>query len=187
MLVFFDIDTQRDFLNKDGRLYVKGTTMWKKKNLKKLILYAIDNNIPIVSTMDTHTKNDKEFIENGGKFPEHCIHGSYGWKKIRDTDVSGYSGLYVINKNTFDMFSNPETDILLSKLDFSVAVVFGVATDYCIKAAVLGLLERKKKVYVVADAIKGVSPAATIKAIREMTEKGTKFVMTEDILKSWLQ
>ena len=62
------------------------------------------------------------------------------------------------------------------------AVVYGVATDYCVKAAVIGMQQRGIQCYVVEDAIAGVSPDSTKEAIWKMLEAGAKFVKTEDVL-----
>jgi len=62
------------------------------------------------------------------------------------------------------------------------AVVYGVATDFCVKAAVLGMQKRGVQCYVVEDAIKGVFPETTQKALEEMILAGAKFVTTKDIL-----
>jgi nicotinamidase/pyrazinamidase len=62
------------------------------------------------------------------------------------------------------------------------AVVYGVATDYCVKAAVLGLQKRGLQTYVVQDAIKGVAPETTKQALEEMAAAGARFVTTEDVI-----
>jgi nicotinamidase-related amidase len=48
----------------------------------------------------------------------------------------------IIEGQTFDIFESINTDEIAKKLDAHNYVVFGVATDYCVKAAVLGLLKR---------------------------------------------
>jgi nicotinamidase/pyrazinamidase len=62
------------------------------------------------------------------------------------------------------------------------AIVYGVATDYCVKAAVIGMQERGIQCYVVEDAIKGVAEETTADALKEMEKKGAKFVTTEQVL-----
>jgi hypothetical protein len=90
-------------------------------------------------------------------------------------------GVY-FEKQSYDVFTNPNTDVFLKKAGVDKAVVYGVATDYCVKAAVLGMQERGIQCYVVEDAIMGVGKETTEQAIKEMKEKGARFVMTRDVL-----
>jgi nicotinamidase/pyrazinamidase len=61
-------------------------------------------------------------------------------------------------------------------------MVFGVATDYCVKLAALGLLRLGCRVSVVTDAIQGIDPAASKAALEKMKDAGADFVNTETIL-----
>ena len=70
----------------------------------------------------------------------------------------------------------------LSLYEVQEAVVYGVATDYCIKAAVVGLQKRGVQCYVVEDAISGVAPDTTKSALEEMVRAGARFVKTSDVL-----
>ena len=66
-------------------------------------------------------------------------------------------------KQTYNMFDNPNLKIFA--VDFDPIVVFGVATDYCILAAVLGFRNLNKTVYLIDDAIKAVIPASGKEAL----------------------
>ncbi|ODS34751.1 MAG: nicotinamidase/pyrazinamidase [Candidatus Scalindua rubra] len=57
-----------------------------------------------------------------------------------------------------------------------------MATDYCVKAAVLGLLRRGYKVSLVTDAIKAVNKEGETEALNEMKDAGAVFTTTEDII-----
>lgn len=85
-----------------------------------------------------------------------------------------------MEKPKLDMFSSPHAARLLSVLPRE-AVVFGVATDYCVRLAALGLRRRGYKVTVVSDAIAGVDPAGTRKALAEMRRAGVRFASTRAI------
>src|SRR6185503_16158116 len=73
MKVFFDIDTQLDFLVPGGALYGPGA-----ENLIPAIAslnrYAGEHGIPLVSTTDAHPENAREFRE----WPPHCVTGTFG-------------------------------------------------------------------------------------------------------------
>ena len=88
-------------------------------------------------------------------------------------------------KQSYDVFSNPAADYIVklakAHLGEINAVVYGVATDYCVKAAVLGLQKRGLQCYVVEDAIKGVAEGTTKKALEEMAKEGARFIKTKDV------
>ncbi len=183
--VFFNVDTQRDFMNKNGALYVPGAESIKR-NLKELTQYAVKNKIPIMASMDTHIgteefkKAESELKRWGGPFPDHCMINTYGWSHILETMTDGDEGTVLLGKHTYDVFSNPRTKPALRDVD--KAVVYGVATDYCIKAAVLGMLKMGIKVTVVEDAIKGVAKDTTEQALKEMKDKGAVFKKTKEVI-----
>ena len=61
-------------------------------------------------------------------------------------------------------------------------VVYGVATDYCVKAAVLGLLKRGQAVLLVEDAVAAVAPQSGAAALEAMHTCGAELVTTDYIL-----
>jgi len=193
--VFFDIDTQYDFMKKTGRLYVNGAEAIIP-NLNRLTGFAAKRRIPIISSADAHLKNDPEFKI----FSAHCTQGSPGQKKIAQTRLKKYfiiknkkyskNSLFrkmrnapqiVIEKQKLDMFSNPNLKILLKYV--RTAYVYGVVTEYCVKAVVEGLLKCKKKVYLITDAIKEVSLTEKNKTLKELKQKGCRFITTDKLIK----
>lgn len=88
----------------------------------------------------------------------------------------------VIEKQHYDVFTNPAVEKLLQLMQVNQAVVYGVATDYCVRAAVLGMQKRNIQCYVVEDAIKGVFPDSTKTALEEMVNAGAKLVTTKQVL-----
>ena len=90
-------------------------------------------------------------------------------------------GIY-FEKQSYDIFTNPAFAEFLKQAKIKQAIVYGVATDYCVKAAVLGMQDKGIQCYIVEDAIKGVDPETTKQALEEMTNAGAKLVTTKDIL-----
>ena len=189
--VFFDIDTQHDFIMPNGNLYVPGAVNLIP-NFQKLLQIALKKGIKVVSSADAHMRDDPEFEV----FPPHCIKGEPGWEKIPETlldeiynvtnEVEKMNGgpseqQIILEKTEFSMFANPNTENLLVGLDLRRAIVYGVATDYCVKAAALGLVERGYETYVVEDAIAAVTPETNTTAMEEMLEAGVKFINTDDV------
>lgn len=191
--LFWAVDCQKDFLNKDGVLYVEGAESIKS-NLKKLTNIAIINNITVVNTMDWHDVDDKELSDNPdfiNTFPHHCMAYEKGSELIEETTpLDGLFTVYdkkrniAIKKNEFDVFTgNLNTDNILKVLNPETVVVYGVATNICVNFAVLGLVGRGYKVVVVKDAIKEL-PQLDVNAIYEGWEsEGIIFETTENIEK----
>ena len=116
--VFFDIDTQVDFLDPSGALYVPGAEAIVER-VAALNHFAAAHRIPLISTMDAHAVNDPEFRD----WPPHCIAGTPGQRKPastllkRSVVVANSPGLpnlarapqVLLEKQTFDCFTNAET------------------------------------------------------------------------------
>jgi nicotinate phosphoribosyltransferase len=189
-VVFMDIDTQHDFLHPKGKLYVKGSRPIVN-SIKKLTKFAQKQNILILSTQDTHSKSDPEFKE----FPAHCIEGKHGHQKIKGTVLSSskvikpdkiysmrqltnmvlqYSHL-ILQKNILNAFSNLNLSILLEIIFPEAIYVYGVATDYCVREAVEGLLKMGFNVVLITDAVKEISSKEKVKLYKRWRRLGVKF------------
>ena len=88
----------------------------------------------------------------------------------------------IVESQTFDIFESINTDGIVNKLDACNYVVFGVATDYCVKAAVLGLLKRGYNVSLVTDATKAITKEGEEKSLNEMKDAGAVFTTTKDVV-----
>ena len=75
----------------------------------------------------------------------------------------------------------------LQRMGVKKAIVFGVATDYCVKTAVLGMQQRGIHCYVVEDAISGITEEGSKSALEEMVHAGAEFVKTIDVLQGRLE
>ena len=68
--VFFDVDTQLDFLYPAGALYVPGAERLVP-TLVKLTRFAAEHQLPMIATMDAHSEDDPEFTT----WKPHCVEG----------------------------------------------------------------------------------------------------------------
>src|SRR5581483_3031594 len=75
--VLFDIDTQSDFIDPDGKLYAAGAEEILPR-LNELFTLAERQRYTTISTACSHVPNDPEFK----KFAPHCISGTPGQKRI---------------------------------------------------------------------------------------------------------
>ena len=191
-LIFYDVDTQKDFMLKSGALYVPHSEDIIE-NLESLTAYAQYNSIQVFGSVDRHFAKDNELKT----FPPHCMDGAEGAKKVIHTCIP--DSAFIENRPQSDRglklkmskpavyFEKQETDVFSNAYanrlsHFGAAVVYGVATDYCVMDAVLGMRSRGIDVLVVEDAIRGVGEGSSRKAIGEMKRAGAIFVSTSDIV-----
>jgi len=179
--VFFDIDTQIDFLFPAGALYAPGAEKIAPV-VSKLNHYAAKNRIPVISTMDAHSENDPEFRD----WPHHCVVETMGQQKPASTllekrvIVNNKLGAFsiadahqiLLEKQTFSCFSNLNFANLLDHLKADRYVVYGVVTEVCVKFAAFGLLETGKRVEIVTDAIRALSDETGEKTLADFTAAG---------------
>ena len=191
--VFVDIDTQFDFMNPNGALYVPDAENIID-NIKRLFDYAKEHKIKILSSTDAHQVDDPEFK----LFPPHCVKDTPGNQKIEastckdniiieniEQDITESMldhEQIIVESQTFDIFESINTDEIVKKLDAHNYVVFGVATDYCVKEAVLGLLKYGYNVSLVTDATKAITKEGKEEALKEMKDAGAVFTTTEDVI-----
>src|SRR5262249_53006861 len=90
----------------------------------------------------------------------------------------------VFHKVQLDVFTNPHAHRAVEKLDAGEFVVFGVATEHCVRAAVLGLLQRGKRVLIVRDAVRGIREASTRDACEAMQEAGARWTSVSEVVGS---
>ncbi len=169
--VFFDVDTQLDFLYPGGALYVPGAEKLVDA-LDALTRYASSNGIQIISTADAHTEDDPEFAI----WKPHCIAGTVGQQKAGVTLLNqalvlstGPDALeeirprvaearqIIVEKQKLDAFSNPHLSSLLNSLEADRYLLYGVVTELCVRCAAFGLLDRGARVELVLDAIQSLS------------------------------
>jgi nicotinamidase/pyrazinamidase len=194
-----DVDTQHGFCDPRGGLYVKDAEV-AIAQVTRLNRDAARRGIPLVGSLDSHDFSSREFVTNGGPWPVHCVKGTWDWLKPAEllparfrvigrdaTDVhlaweDGAVALY-FEKDMYSLFDNGNVERLLFGLAPGVRFeVYGIATDYCVKAAALELRKRGYETWLVTDAIAGVAPETTEKALAEMKTAGVKLTTTEAAL-----
>ncbi len=193
--LFFDIDTQYDFMEPEGALYVPDAAEIIPL-VKSLHEYARERGILVLSSVDAHEEDDPEFSD----FPPHCVKGTPGQQKIPGTlaeknivlGVEEKEGLdpgeyqqIIVQKQTFDAFTNPNTDTIIKRISPEIIYLFGVATDYCVKNTALSASRHGYAVKVFEDTIRGVAEETTAQALEEMKEQGIQFVDSTILLEQY--
>lgn len=193
--ILWAVDVQRDFVLPGGKLYVPGAEKLLP-NIRKLTDAARRNEVFLVSSGDFHAPNDPEFRQ----FPPHCLKGQPGSELVPEVladrvvrventdeaklpdDLFRYQQI-ILEKQTLDVFQSRHADALVERLEKTAEfVVFGVVTEYCVSYAVKGLLARKRRVAIVADAIETLAGDAGEKTISELNNLGARLTTTEQAL-----
>ena len=188
--VFFDVDTQLDFLYPAGALYVPGAESVVAE-VAALNRYAAEHAIPVISTMDAHTENDPEFRA----WPPHCVAGTAGQQKpaatllekrttipstLHDFEIRDAHQI-LLEKQSVNCFTNPNLPALLERLGADRCVVYGVVTEICVKNAAMGLLKSGRQVTVVTDAVRNLDNAKSVQFFHDFAAAGGELATAKEI------
>jgi nicotinamidase/pyrazinamidase len=202
--IFWDVDTQVDFMLPSGGLPVPGAISILP-NLGRLTAAARAAGITIVHTADDHELHDDEisgvpdFVET---FPPHCLRGTEGADRLPETaagpdaadippdgadiDLAGVAASpeIVLRKNRFDAFSNPAAVPLLRVLAPETVVVYGVALEVCDRYAVEGMLalDPGLDIVVVEDAVAALDPTRGTELLDDWRRRGVRVLSTDQVL-----
>ena len=85
-------------------------------------------------------------------------------------------------KDAYSGFDDTNLDKILQKNQIKEILLWWVATDYCVGDTALDAVAKGYKVYIINEAVRWVSPKTTIAKIRELEDKGVKFVALDKII-----
>jgi nicotinamidase/pyrazinamidase len=203
--ILWDVDTQVDFMEPNGKLYVPGARDVAPA-MERLVDAARAARVVHVASADDHELTDPEISDAPdftNTYPPHCLRGTRGAEKIPETKqrdplplslvpfppgllpgmIEDTREILLLKKN-FNVFTNPNTDPLLDALDPEEIVVFGVATDVCDDAAIRGFLRRGRRVVFVEDAARGLDEQRTAACEASWREGGVAFSTVEEVIAS---
>ena len=199
--IFWDVDTQVDFMDKDGKLYVPGAEAIRP-NLSRLNEAAHAVECRVVASADDHHPGDVEISETPDfrdTFPPHCLHGTPGQARIRETwlrdplviepeddaeqalrRLADHDGDILFHKRFFDVFTNPHVSPVVEALRPTEVVLYGVALDVCVRYAVEGLLAHHPKVAltVVFDAVRPIDKRRGAEVLADWLLRGVTIEST---------
>jgi nicotinamidase/pyrazinamidase len=198
--ILWDVDTQIDFMHADGKLAVPGAEEVVPA-MARLVRAARAAGIPHVASADDHELTDPEISDEPDwltTYPPHCLRGTRGARRIPETEQVAPVPLgptlvperylegreFLILKSTFDPFTNPNADVLLERLNPDVVILFGVATDVCNDVAILGLLERGRRVRFVEDASRGLDEGRVASRTALWRQRGVEFATADAVVSS---
>ena len=205
-VIFWDVDTQHDFMRSSGKLYVSGSEEIIPV-LRRLTDYAHARDIRILASADDHVPGHRELAaapDFKTTFPEHCMRGTPGQRKLPETTlrnplvvepepqdpaalaarVRAHDGDLLFHKHWFDVFTNPNLLPALDALAPDRVVLYGVALDVCDKYAVEGLLRHRPglPVTLVTDAVRAIDPAAGDALLADWRRRGVRLVTSAEVL-----
>jgi nicotinamidase/pyrazinamidase len=204
--LFWDVDTQVDFMRSSGKLYVPGSEEIIPV-LQRLTDHAHARGIRILASADDHVPGHRELSETPDwreTFPEHCMRGTPGQRKLEETGlrhplvidpapqdpialaarVRGHDGDLLFHKHWFDVFTNPNLLPVLDALAPRRIVLYGVALDVCDKYAIEGLLRLRPALALtlVTDAVRAIDPATGAALLEAWRGRGVRLVKSAEIL-----
>ncbi len=204
--LFWDVDTQYDFMMADGRLYVPGSEEIIPA-LRRLTDHAHRHGIRILASADDHVPGHRELSNTPDwkeTFPDHCMRGTPGQARIAATAlrhplviepspedpgqlaarVLAHDGDLLFHKHWFDVFTNPNLLPVLDALSPDRIVLYGVALDVCDRYAIEGLLRHRPTVplALVTDAVRAIDPAVGASLLADWKTRGVEMVMTDQVV-----
>jgi len=148
-IVFWDVDTQIDFMELEGKLYVPGA-----EALRPNLGYLTDlgaERARLCGSVDAHLPDDPEFAD----WPEHCVYGTLGQRKVFETLIDGtlyvpsvkltksqlnevvqFSGQVIFEKQDNDVRTNQNVRRFMERVKPDLVVVYGVVSEICVNHAV---------------------------------------------------
>jgi nicotinamidase/pyrazinamidase len=198
------IDIQGDFTKwKQGSLAVPGSDEGYVKSVEMATRRLKEHGVLIFGTQDWHAPDHISFatshpgkkpfetvIIDGGTqvlWPPHCIQGTENARVLIDNnlflaviksaqnfDVESYS--FFQDKNG----KKTEMDTVLRVNGVENVIIYGIATEYCVRATSLDLIEANYKTTVIESLCRGVSLNASAAALDEMRKKGVKVTATPE-------
>ena len=180
------VDVQNDFSDPDGSLSVPGAAA-AIVSANREIASALAGGALIVATQDWHPERTPHFVTEGGRWPVHCVGGTWG-AELHDTlelpedaprvrkganGEDGYSGFTMRDPETGET-TPTELESLLRDAGVEAVAVIGLATDYCVKATALDAARVGLRTSVLTDAIASVDlePGDGARALAALQEAG---------------
>jgi nicotinamidase/pyrazinamidase len=190
------VDVQADFTEyRNGSLAVPGTDQTYLEEVTRATRQYKEMGLPIIATMDHHPPDHVSFYTNhpGAKpfdvihvgqleqvlWPPHCVQGTPGAEILIPSELFTRV-VQTGSRPEFDSYSGFRDDggndtglkAVLETLGAKRLIIFGLATDYCVRATVLHALEEGFRVKLVLRLSKGITPEGTRAAVEEMRERG---------------
>ena len=199
------VDLQADFTElKSGTLAVPGTDGQYVQDVETATRNLMQRGLPVYFTQDWHPADHVSFFTNNpgteplqvldidGRpqvmWPPHCVQNTSGAqilivaegsaatvRKGMDAKFDSYSGF------ADDGGRKTDLDRVLKQGGINNVIIYGLATDYCVKATAIDAVDAGYNVTVIDGLSKGVAHETTAQALEEMKAKGISIKANLDI------
>lgn len=172
--IFYDINTQRDFISHDGKFHIEGAEDLVAK-WKAITDLARDQKVQIVCSVDCHLPGDPQLKSWGGPYPDHCMADTPGQQKIAETaplhplmlenreystdeiqKVLDHEGEIVFRRQQFEKLAdNAHLSAILRLVlrPYQDIVMYGVYTESCVAREITALIGVGPKLHIITDAV----------------------------------
>ena len=162
------VDVQHDFADPVGSLYIRGAEEIVPV-VNGEIAAAVDAGALVVYTQDWHPESTPHFEKDGGIWPVHCVHDTWGAEFHADLRVAegapvirkgvggedGYSAFSVRDPRSGESWETALRLLVRDRMTRRV-VICGLTTDYCVVESVTDARARHLDVDVVTAGIRAV-------------------------------
>ena len=198
-------DIQGDFTEwKQGSLAVPDTGSNYVKKAEEVTNILHNVGLPVFGVQDWHPRDHISFytnhpgkkpletIEINGRtqvlWPPHCVQGTENARILVDNKLF----LAIVQKGTdkqYDSYSafqddgghKTDMEAILRQNGIKEIVLYGIATDYCVRATVLDAIRSGLQVTVIEELCRGVAPDTSREALAEMKGVGATILETFDL------
>lgn len=188
--ILFVVDYQQDFVHPEGALHVSSIDDRYNLYMTAFINMARLNGNAVFQSQDWHFAGDPELQRNGGPWPDHCMADSLGARLVCPNPIgNGYINRNgnlaenvwvsstqvpdtIIRKGSYSPWDNGVLEEGLKIIAPDRIIVVGLATEYCVRAFVLGALQRKYEVVLFPEGLRSVDEKDGQEAYREMVAAG---------------
>jgi nicotinamidase-related amidase len=195
-----DLNTQNDYFAPEAPLALPNAAA-SRRHIGLLARAALHYGIPILSGCDEHKPDDPEFRDS--RLPPHCLAGTPGAAKIFETLVRGApaiphqgrrrpwpnlkdlrerGGEVILEKDRFDLFTNPACGEVIRAINPQELVVFGAMLEHDILSTALTARTQGLAVSVVGDATAYRDADAAHAARLGLQHRGVRLEYTEETL-----
>jgi nicotinamidase/pyrazinamidase len=189
---------------KKGSLAVPGSDEAYVKSVEAATRRLKEEGFFVVATQDWHPPDHVSFASNHpGKspsdtvqingrtqvlWPVHCVQGAEDAKLLIDNSL--FEAVVRKAQNPqFDSYSafkddsdvKTELEAILRQHGVTSIVIYGIATDYCVKATAIDLVLAGLKVVAVEQFCRGVKPETSAQALDLMQAEGVRVIENLDI------
>jgi nicotinamidase/pyrazinamidase len=156
------VDVQNDFLPGGSLAVPAGNEIIPILNRYIALFHAYG--LAIFATRDWHPPDHCSFIEQGGRWPPHCIEASPGAAFPASLefpcDIHIISKATTREKDAYSGFADTPLNALLKSSGIGRVFIGGLATEYCVLNTVKDALQLGYATFILTDAVRAINSSS---------------------------